>query len=159
MEDGNWDIVTGANGFTGKYITKRLLASGGKVKSLTGHPGRKSSFGDAVPLISFHFDDEAAFAKSLEGVKTVYNTYWIRYPHGNMTYDRAIKNTISLIRAAKKAGVERFVHISIANPDENSPLPYYRGKGILEKELMNSGLSYAILRPAVLFGDEGVLIN
>jgi NADH dehydrogenase len=51
------------------------------------------------------------------------------------------------------------VHISIANPSEDSPLPYYRGKALVEKALIESGLSYAILRPAVIFGTEDILIN
>jgi NADH dehydrogenase len=49
--------------------------------------------------------------------------------------------------------------VSIANPSEDSPLEYFRGKALLERALRESGLSYAILRPAVLFGPEDVLIN
>jgi NADH dehydrogenase len=51
------------------------------------------------------------------------------------------------------------VHISILNPDESSPFEYYRGKARLERELIASGLSYCILRPAVLFGRGDILIN
>lgn len=159
METKDWDVITGANGYTGKYITRRLLAAGEKVKTLTGHPNRPTSFGDSVPVLPFNFDNEKALTKSLEGVKTFYNTYWVRFSYGQTTYDLAIENTKTLIRSAKNAGVQRFVHVSIANPDATSPLPYYRGKGILEKELIQSGLSYAIIRPTVIFGDEDILIN
>jgi NADH dehydrogenase len=55
--------------------------------------------------------------------------------------------------------VPRVVHTSIANPSEDSPLEYYRGKGVLERALKESGLAYAILRPTVLFGEEDILIN
>jgi NADH dehydrogenase len=51
------------------------------------------------------------------------------------------------------------VHVSITNPDENSPLAYFAGKARLERALRESGLSYAILRPAVLFGREDILVN
>jgi NADH dehydrogenase len=51
------------------------------------------------------------------------------------------------------------VHVSITNPSAESPLPYFRGKAELEAALQGSGLSYAILRPAVLFGQEDILIN
>ncbi len=64
-----------------------------------------------------------------------------------------------LIGAAVEAGVRRIVHISITNPSENSPLPYFRGKALVEKAIRESGLSYAILRPTVLFSPEDVLIN
>ncbi|HIE13622.1 MAG TPA: hypothetical protein EYP63_09425 [Desulfotomaculum sp.] len=55
--------------------------------------------------------------------------------------------------------MRRFVHLSIVNAAAESALPYFRGKGILEKELFRSGLSYAIIRPTVIFGIEDILIN
>ena len=64
-----------------------------------------------------------------------------------------------LFEAARKAGVERIVHVSITNPSEDSPLEYFRGKATLEKALVDSGISHAILRPAILFGKEDILIN
>jgi len=157
------DAVTGAFGYTGKYIARRLLALGRRVITLTGHPHRPSPFGQAVRAIPFHFDQPHELARSLEGVATLYNTYWVRFTHGSVTFDQAVQNTQTLIRAAQEAGVRRFVHVSIANPSADSPLPYYRGKALLERTLIESGLSHAILRPTVLFGgDEGgqdVLIN
>ena len=53
----------------------------------------------------------------------------------------------------------RIVHTSITNPSEDSPLEYFKGKAVLERALQESGLSYAILRPNVLFGHEDILIN
>lgn len=153
------NIVTGSTGYTGKYITRRLLATGQRVKSLTGHLDRETPFGVQVPLLPFNFDDPKALTESLQGATVFYNTYWVRFSHGDVTFDTAVKNTKTLLRAAKSAGIKRFVHISIANPDSNSPLPYYRGKGLLEQAVMESGLSYAILRPAVVFGPEDILIN
>jgi uncharacterized protein YbjT (DUF2867 family) len=56
--------------------------------------------------------------------------------------------------------VKRIVHISIANPSAQSHLPYYWGKAANEKAVIDSGLSYAILRPTVLYGGgEDILIN
>ena len=52
------------------------------------------------------------------------------------------------------------MHISITNPNENSPFPYFRGKAIVEKHIINSGLNYLIIRPTVIFGgDLSTLIN
>jgi uncharacterized protein YbjT (DUF2867 family) len=153
------NVVTGAYGYTGKYITRRLLAAGRIVVTLTGHPDRPNVFGDSVRAIPFHFDDPAALVESLRGATTVYNTYWVRFDRGDATYARSVENTLALIRAAREAGVPRFVHISIANADSASPLPYFRGKGLLEEALIASGLSYAILRPTVIFGREDILIN
>jgi len=150
--------VTGAFSYSGKYITRRLLAQGHEVITLTGHPKRANPFGNKVKAFPLDFD-EVGMAKSLAGVDTLYNTYWVRFDQGENTQPRAVENTRKLVNAAKAAGVRRIVHISIANPSADSHLPYYWGKAANEKTVMESGLSYAILRPTVLFGMEDVLIN
>jgi NADH dehydrogenase len=55
--------------------------------------------------------------------------------------------------------VQRIVHVSITNPSEESPLEYFSGKARLEQALAATAMSYAILRPTVLFGKEDILIN
>ncbi len=152
-------VVTGAFGYTGKYIARRLLAMDYRVRTLTGHPERPNPFGDQVGVVPFNFHDMVALLSSLKGADVLYNTYWVRFEHGNATFDRAVENTRTLIRAAEEAGVRRLVHVSIANPSLDSPLPYYRGKAVLEQAIRESGLSYAILRPTVIFGLEDILIN
>jgi len=151
--------VTGAFGYTGKYITRRLLALGKKVITLTGRPGRPNPFGAQVRAFPFNFDRPAELAETLRGAATLYNTYWVRFPRGETTYERAVENTLLLLRAAEEAGVRRIVHISITNAAEDSPLPYFRGKGMLEKAIRNSRLTYVIIRPTVIFGVEDILIN
>ncbi len=153
------DVVTGAFGYTGKYITRRLLDMGVKVKTLTGHPDRHDPFEGAVTAEPFNFERPAELAKQLSGVSTLYNTYWIRFDRGQVTFDSAVENIKTLIHAAQQAGVERLVHVSITNPSSKSPLPYFRGKGLVEEAITASRLSYAILRPTVVFGVEDVLIN
>jgi len=159
MQTSELDAVTGAFGYTGRYIARRLLARGKKVLTLTGHPDRPNPFGDQVRTAPFHFDNPEALAQSLEGVSTLYNTYWVRFSYGKVTFDQAVENTKTLISAAEKAGVRRIVHVSITNPSEDSPLPYFKGKGVLEKAIQNSRLSYALIRPTVIFGAEDILIN
>jgi NADH dehydrogenase len=153
------NIVTGAYGYMGKYITRRLLAQGKQVKTLTNHPHRSNEFGDKVQALPFNFDRYADLVASLQGATTLYNTYWVRFNYGSTRFDQGVENTRTLFKAAKEAGVKRFVHTSILKPDPNSPLPYYKGKGQLEEALKQSGLSYAILQPTVVFGLEDVLIN
>jgi uncharacterized protein YbjT (DUF2867 family) len=153
------DVVTGAFGYTGSYITRQLLAAGRRVRTLTGHPARANPFGDQVEVAPFNFDNPGELEKSLDDVDTVYNTYWIRFAHGSETFDQAVANTRTMFAAAKQAGVRKFVHVSISNPSEDSPLPYFRGKAQLEKSLIESGLSHAIIRPTVIFGIEDILIN
>ena len=152
-------VITGAFSYTGKYITRRLLAMGKRVHTLTGHPNNPNPFGEQVSVHPFNFDHPAALVKSLEGATTLYNTYWIRFAHGSVTFEKAVASTKILFDAAREAGVQRVVHISITNPAETSRLPYFKGKAILEQALINSGLSYCIIRPTVIFGAEDILIN
>lgn len=152
-------MVTGAFSFTGKYLTRRLLAMGQQVRTLTGHPNNPNPFGEQVTIFPYNFDTFDALVASLQGVSTFYISYWVRFAYREMTFDRAVEQTKILFRAAKEAGVRRVVYISISNPSEDSPLPYFHGKAQLERTLRESGLSHAILRPTVLFGPEGILIN
>lgn len=152
-------LVTGAFGFTGRHLTERLLARGFTVRTLTGHPERANPFGERVEVRGFSWEDPAGLVESLRGVEVLYNTYWIRFGRGKLTFARAVENSLLLWEAAREAGVRRVVHISIANPSLDSPLPYYSGKARVEQGLVESGLEYAILRPTVIFGDEGILIN
>jgi len=150
--------VTGAFSYSGKYITKRLLEHGEGVITLTGHPNRPDPFGGKVKAYALDFD-ETSMTRSLQGVDVLVNTYWVRFDKGENTQPRAVENTRKLIDAAKAAGIKRVVHISITNPSADSRLPYFWGKAANEKAVMESGMSYAILRPTVLVGGEDILIN
>ncbi len=158
-DEESFDVVTGAFGYTGKYITRRLLRAGRRVRTLTGHSERPSPFGHKVDIAGFDFDNPVRLTESLRGAAAFYNTYWIRFPHGRLTFDAAVENTKVMIRAAREAGVRRFVHVSITNPSKDSPLGYFKGKAVLERVLAESGISYAIIRPTVVFGEEDILIN
>lgn len=153
------NVVTGASGYTGRYITRRLLSLGKRVRTLTGHPDRPNPFGGQVSVERFQFDDPARLTQSLAGARTLYNTYWVRFPYGQVTFEKAVENTNRLVKAAERAGVSRIVHLSVAKPSEGSPLPYYRGKALAERAVRESRLSYAILRPTVMFGTGDILIN
>ncbi|NOX56650.1 MAG: NAD(P)H-binding protein [Planctomycetes bacterium] len=153
-------VVTGAFGYSGRYIAQRLLEKGYAVDTLTNSPNRPNPFGGRVRAFPFHFGEPEKLTESLRGTEVLYNTYWVRFNYKKAFHHAsAVENTLTLFQAAKAAGVRRIVHVSITNPSLDSPLEYFAGKARLEQALIESGLSYAILRPAVLFGKEDVLIN
>jgi len=152
-------VVTGAYGYSGRYIAQRLLDEGQTVITLTNSVSRTNPFGERIKAFPFDFDQPGLLAERLRGVSVLYNTYWVRFNHRLFKHADAVQNTLTLFEAARKAGVQRIVHVSITNPSENTPLEYFRGKAVLENALITSGISHAILRPAVLFGKEDVLIN
>jgi NADH dehydrogenase len=152
-------VVTGAFGYSGRYIAGRLIQAGHRVRTITNSLSREHPFGDRVEAHPFNFDEPGRLEASLRGAAVLYNTYWVRFNHEDFRYSRAVENTLALFAAALSAGVRRIVHVSITNPSDRSELEYFRGKAELERALVGLGVPYSILRPAVLFGGEGILIN
>ncbi|MDP9118261.1 MAG: NAD(P)H-binding protein [Actinomycetota bacterium] len=156
--DTRIDVVTGAFSNSGRRIAARLHARGRAVRTLTGHPERDPH---ETPITTFplSFDDPVALIDAMAGATTLYNTYWVRFAHGHADHSSAVRNSRALFEAAQQAGVQRVVHVSITNPSPDSPLTYFRGKAKVEQLLAATDISQAIVRPAILFGGEDVLIN
>ncbi|THB64255.1 MAG: NAD-dependent epimerase/dehydratase family protein [Gammaproteobacteria bacterium] len=151
--------VTGAYGYSGKYLARRLLAKGHRVITLTNSINRKNEFGDKVKAFPFNFDNYDKLVESLKGVDVLYNNYWVRFNHSLFNHSDAVKDGITLLKAAKDAGVKRIVHVSITNPSLDSDLEYFKGKAEFEKTIFDLDIPHSILRPTVLFGKEDILIN
>jgi NADH dehydrogenase len=149
---GETDLVTGAYSYSGSRIAELLIESGREVRTLTHHPDREHPLRASVQAFPYRFDDPLALARSLEGITTLYNTYWVRFERGATTFAKAVANSRALFEAAQRAGVARVVHLSIANPSIDSPLPYYRGKALVERALTAADVPYSIVRPTWIFG-------
>ncbi len=156
--DTGLDVVTGAFSYSGAAVASALQAAGRGVRTLTGHPGRAPA-GTALDVRPLDFDDPIGLVASLTGATTLYNTYWVRFARRRVDHEGAVANSRALFQAAKRAGVQRIVHVSITHPSIDSPFPYFRGKAFAERALAETGVSYAIVRPAILFGGDGVLVN
>jgi NADH dehydrogenase len=151
-------VVTGAFSYSGAAIARELRSAGRQVRTLTGHPERAPA-GSPIEARPLNFNDPAELTRNLSGAHTLYNTYWVRFAHGQVDHDAAVANSRVLFESAARAGVERIVHVSITHPTPDSPYPYFRGKARVEQILTELGVSHAIARPAILFGGDGVLIN
>ena len=155
-------VVTGAFGYTGRWIAHHLLEKGVQVRTLTNAVGRDDPFDGRVEVHPLDFDDHAALVESLRGAEVLYNTYWVRYNHRRRNFEHgiAVENSKRLFKAAAEAGVERIVHFSVAHPHKAPDWTYFCGKVAVEKYLNDSDYCFAILRPTVLFGGHrNVLIN
>ena len=135
--------VTGATSFTGRFIAQRLVAAGDEVRNLTRGVLR---------------DPERLHA-ALDGSDTLYNTLWIRFERGPITYAWATERSRMLFEAARRAGVRRIVHISVINASRDAPTAYFRAKAVVEEALLATGLSHAIVRPTVTYGPGDILVN
>ncbi len=154
------DVVTGAFSFTGRAIATELLARGRTVRTLARSPASKRDpLAGRVEWSPLQFRDVPALLESLRGAETLYNTYWVRFQRGGSTFAQAVENIRTLVVAARDAGVRRIVDVSVANPSESSPFPYFRGKALAERHIRESGLSHAIVRPTLVFGKDDILVN
>ena len=155
-------VVTGAFGYTGRWIAHHLVEQGAEVRTLTNSVGRDDPFDGKVEVHRYDFDNHEKLVDSLRGTAVLYNTYWVRYTVSGQGFGHAlaVKNSKKLFLAAKEAGVGKIVHLSVANPTKAPDWAYFRGKVIVENFLKKTGLSYSIVRPTVLYGHrQDVLVN
>ncbi|WP_186525921.1 SDR family oxidoreductase [Leekyejoonella antrihumi] len=151
--------VTGAFSYSGRAITAELKARGHHVRTLTAHPRRTADAEGPDEVRPLNFDDPGELRSSLRGVDTLINTFWVRFPHGGTTFADAVDRSNGLLDAAVDAGVRRIVHVSITHADPASPYAYFAGKGLVEQHLTALPIGHSVLRPAILFGGQAVLIN
>ena len=149
-------VVTGAFSYIGAAITQELIRRGYLVHTLTNRrvPREESPISSA-PLL---FDVEH-LSRELDRADAFVNTYWIRSPYAGQTFATAVANSQILIEAAVRAGVRRFVHVSVSNASPMTNLGYYRGKAEVEEMVRRCGLAYGIVRPTLVVGPADVLTN
>lgn len=153
------DLVTGAFGNTGRAITALLTARDRRVRTLTNHaPGAGAGERDRIEAVRYAFGEPDRLARAFDGVDTFYNTFWMRTGDAS-GYDLAVARCRALIDAAASAGVRRIVQLSVAHPSLDSPYPYFRAKARVEAAVAACGVPSAVVRPALIFGGESVLVN
>ena len=153
------DAVTGATSYTGRFIAERLVAQGRAVIDLTRDPRAPHPLGELARSAALDFDDPDQLARSLNGVDTLYNTFWIRFERGPITYRWAVERSHIIFAAAKRAGVRRIVHLSVINAAPHAPTAYFRAKAAVEESIAASGVPHGIVRPTVTFGPGDILVN
>ena len=170
---GELCAVTGASGFTGGYLARRLLADGNPVRVLVRKTEDAARFAaEGMEVIEGDIRDVDAQAELVEGAGVVYHIAAMfreaRFPESDyLAVNRDA--TVQLAEAAQAAGVRRFVHCStigvhgdVEEPpgDENSPFrpgdPYQRTKLAGEDALLefaaDNPLEVVIVRPASIYG-------
>jgi len=153
--------VTGVFSYSGRFIAEALLARGWEVVALgRRRPPPTDYLAERVTFHPLRLDDEKALLTALSGSDALFNTYWVRFEHGDTTFAEAVERSGRLFRAASGAGVRRIVHLSVSHASTDSPFPYFRGKAAVEKALHGGDCPYAILRPTLIFGGrQEVLVN
>lgn len=152
-------FLTGASGFVGRKVLRRLHAAGHSVWVLA----RRSPAGSTAVDTEVHagdVTDAASLAGGLVGMDVVIHLVGIISEIGANTFENVhTRGTENILGAAREAGVNRFVHMSALGTRPNAASRYHKSKWAAEELVRRSGLDWTIFRPSIIYGREDHFVN
>ena len=149
-------LVTGAGGFIGRHLVRRLLEAGRPVRALVREASEAEGL-DGAEVVAGDVTRLETLAAAVAGADAVVHLVAILQGKPE-DFARVIGDgTRNVVEAAREAGVRRFVYQSALGLNEQSreTIPYFRGKWAAEQSLTGSGLEYVIVRPSFVFAGDG----
>jgi uncharacterized protein YbjT (DUF2867 family) len=156
-------FLTGATGFVGGHMLRRLLKGGHCVRALTrgrvsGSGSRlrqlQSAYPETLVLTEGDIVNAESLSAGIQGCDVVIHLVGIILETRGASFERIhVLGTENVVRAARAAGVKRFVQMSALGARSNSVSAYQRTKYGGEEAVRNSGISHVILRPSLIFGE------
>lgn len=157
-------VITGASGYLGSHIAKKLSEAGLPVRAMVHNRQRAEKEGRLSMLNIEWFEADVTEPKSLleafEGASVIIHTVAIAIEKGRLTYeDINYQGTVNVVEAAKQQNVKRFVNISQLGADANLPYRFLASKGKAQDYVAASGLDWTAFRPSVIWGPEDEFAN
>lgn len=154
-------LVTGGTGFVGGHVGQALRDAGKPVRCLVRDLRRGEALGAfGCELVEGDMTQAETLPAAVEGVECVVHLVAIR--QGKRSQFEAVmsEGTRSLLDAARRAGVRRFVHMSALGTTEETKdvVPYYAAKWDMEQAVQGSGLAYVVFRPSFVFARDGGIL-
>jgi len=150
--------VFGGTGFVGRRIVHRLRESGTRVRIVSRHSGRAAD--DGVEQIVANAHDERSVAAAVAGADGVVNAISLYVEHGSDTFHSVhVEAAGKIARAARQAGIRRFVHVSGIGANAASLSPYIRSRGEGEATVQTAFPGAVIVRPAVMFAPDDAFVT
>ncbi len=145
-------LVTGATGQQGGAVARSLLHHGQKVRALTRNPAKAAELKNlGAEVVTGDLTDRASLEAALRGVK---KAFLVTTPfEGGM--DAEIRQGITMVDAAKAAGVDHLVFTSVGSADKNTGIPHFETKWKIEQHIRRIGLPATILRPVFFMENFG----
>jgi uncharacterized protein YbjT (DUF2867 family) len=149
-------LVTGATGFVGKRLVRRLAGDANLQVRVLLSPGSDLSRlprGVQVHAMMGSIKDADSLLAAMDGVHTIVHLVGTetRGRHARLQ-EVDVAGTQAIVEAALAARVGRLVYVSRVGADRASAFPVLRAKGEIEDLIRTSGLAYTIFRTSVLFG-------
>jgi uncharacterized protein YbjT (DUF2867 family) len=157
-------LVTGAAGYVGSHIVKRLVEAGQPVRALVRNRAWAQAEGRLANLKVEWAEGDVTrpetLASAMQGVDVVIHTVAIAIEKGGRKYETInYQGTVNVVDAAKSAGVKRFINISQLGADAKLPYRFLASKGKAQDYVAASGLAWTALRPSVIWGPEDEFAN
>jgi len=155
-------LVTGGDGFIGRYLCTELDERGHDVTALSRDPD-PAVLPAGVGTVPGDVTDRATLDDAFEGVDAVVNLVALSplfVPKGgDEMHERVhLGGTENVVAAAEDAGVDRIVQMSALGADPEGDTHYIRAKGRAETVVRDSALAWVIVRPSVVFGEGGEFV-
>jgi uncharacterized protein YbjT (DUF2867 family) len=147
-------FLTGATGFVGKNILRRLIAEGHAVRALVREPQKaRSAQHEAADLVAGDVVEGTGLDQGMQGCDAVIHLVGIIMEKGKNTLERVHHlGTRNVVEAAKRTGIKRFVQMSAVGVRADGVAAYQTTKWKGEEEVRQSGIPFCILRPSLIFG-------
>lgn len=158
-------LITGATGYIGQHVVKRLVAQGERPRCLVRDPQKAARLfpGAEIEIARGDTTDLASLAEAVRGVDTIVHAAFMTADRkegpGNRYAKTNVQGTANLIKAAEEAGVRRMIEISGLGTKAAKPGSYMQGRYLAEKQLKESALDWTIIQPSVLFGKDAPFIK
>ena len=152
--------VFGGTGFLGRRIVRDLHDKGFSVRIASRRPNPSSGDDPQLRSIAADIYEGPAIARAVAGAFGVVNAVSLYVERRTETFDAIhVIAAERLANEARKAGVERLVHVSGIGADAQSPSPYIRARGRGEQAVRAIFGGATVIRPAVLFGLDDTFLN
>jgi uncharacterized protein YbjT (DUF2867 family) len=157
-------LLTGATGFVGREVRSRLRSAGHSVRILARKPvsptPTATTPGAAIEVRVGDILNESALTAGCAGVDAVIHLVGIISEVGIQTFENIhTRGTGNVVRAARRAGVRRFIHMSALGAKPGARARYHQTKWAAEEIVRSSGLDYTIFRPSIIYGPGDGFVN